>query len=83
MLGVLADYSDFESPDGKRVVESVRSCLKNQAGGHYGRLLSSSHACAPVRLDTSERVRSQFFGLGTGDRVVSVEGEATVLGATR
>lgn len=87
VLETLATSKDdiWERPSGSRLVQSVWSCLeKCWSNGYPGTMwLPSSHACAPVRLDTSEHIRRDFFGLGRGDRVVSAEGLATVLGATR
>lgn len=83
VLGALAEDGGLENPAGVELVDEIRSCLLRWSKGEQGRSLSSAHVCAPVRLDTSERTRQDFFGLGTGDRVISAEGEATVLGVTR
>lgn len=83
VLGVLTQDGGLDSPTGAHLVESIRSCLLQWSRGEQGKSLSSTCSCAPVRLDTSEQARHNFFGLGTGDRVISAEGEATVLGATR
>lgn len=83
VLEILTEPDGFESLRGRKLIEIIMADLERRLAGHHGRSLPSSHACTPVRLDASERARRDFFGLGTGDRVVSVDGEATVIGASR
>ncbi len=83
VLGALKDDSGLDSPAGLELVDTVRSRLVSWSRGEHGRSVPSASACAPVRLDTSDRARRDLFGLGAGDRVMSAKGEATVLGATR
>lgn len=83
VLGVLTQAGGLESPAGFGFVEDVRMRLVRWSRGEQGRPCSSAYACAPVNLDTSHRARQLFFGLGAGDRVMSAEGGATVLGATK
>lgn len=82
VLGILTEGCGLESPAGIQLVEDIRFYLLRWSKGEKGRLLSSANA-PPVRLDTSQQVRQDFFGLGVGDQVMSADGEATVLGATR
>ncbi|CAM9356733.1 unnamed protein product [Ectocarpus sp. 12 AP-2014] len=65
------------------LMDDIRSRLLRWSRGEHGRSVASVRPWAPVRLDTSEQARRDLFGLGVGDRVLSAEGEATVLGATR
>lgn len=83
VLGALDDDSAFASPAGVELVDAVRSRLLGWSRGAHGKSVPSARACAPVRVDTSDQARRDLFGLGAGDRVLSAEGEATVLGATR
>lgn len=83
VLEILSEPRGFESPRGRKLTESILSDFEKRLSGHRGRSLPSSHVCTPVRLDASERARADFFDLGIGDRVLSAEGEATVMGATR
>lgn len=82
VLGILIEDCGIESPAGIHLVKDIKAYLLRWSKGEHGRLLSSANAL-PVRLDTSQQVRQDFCGLGIGDRVMSAEGEATVLGATR
>lgn len=83
VLEILTEPQEFESLRGRKLVEIIMAGLDQRMAGHHQRSLPSSHACTPVRLDVSERARRDFLGLGTGDRVVSADGEATVIGASR
>lgn len=84
ILGVLHDPARFaSSPAGAELAENISSRLLEWSRGEHGRSVPSARSCAPVRLDTSEHGRRDLFGLGVGDRVLSAEGEATVLGATK
>lgn len=83
VLGALNTDGGLNSPAGVDLVESIHARLLEWSRGEHGRLVPSARTCAPVRVDTSEQARREFFGLGVGDRVLSAEGEATVLGSTR
>ena len=83
ILGVLTEVGGFESPAGVGFIEDIRLRLIRWSRGEQGRLCSSTYACVPVNLDTSQRARQHFFGLGAGDRIISADGEAVVLGATK
>lgn len=83
VLGALNDDSGLASRAGVELVGAVRSRLLEWSRGEHGKSVPSARTCAPVRIDTSDRARRDLLGLGAGDRVLSAEGEATVLGATR
>ncbi|CAM9328498.1 unnamed protein product, partial [Scytosiphon promiscuus] len=84
VLGILHDPSrSAGSAASGELVENICSRLREWSRGEHGRSVPSARSCAPVRLDTSEQARQDLFGLGVGDRVLSAEGEATVLGATK
>lgn len=84
VLGALNDdNNELASPAGIELVDAVRSRLLGWSRGEHGKSVPSARMCAPVRVDTSDQARRDLFGLGAGDRVLSAEGEATVLGATR
>lgn len=84
VLGVLHDHVRFaNSPARAELAENICSRLREWSRGEHGRSVPSARSCAPVRLDTSEQARRDLFGLGVGDRVLSAEGEAVVLGATK
>lgn len=83
VLGALNGDSGLASPAGVELVDAVRSRLLRWSQGEHEKSVPSARTCAPVRVDTSDQARRDLFGLGAGDRVLSAEGEATVLGATR
>ena len=83
VLGALSDDNGLATPAGAELVDAVRSRLFGWSRGEHGKSVPSARMCAPVRVDTSDQARRDLFGLGAGDRVLSAEGEATVLGATR
>lgn len=83
VLGALDGDGELASPAGVQLVDAVRSHLLGWSRGEHGKSVPSARTCAPVRVDTSDQARRDLFGLGAGDRVLSAEGEATVLGATR
>lgn len=83
VLGTLNGDGGLARPAGVDLVENIHARLLEWSRGEHGRSVPSARTCAPVRVDTSEQARREFFGLGVGDRVLSTEGEATVLGATR
>lgn len=82
VLDVLTREGGLETPTGSSLVESTRSCLIRWSKGQLGRSVSPAYCCTPVRVNTSEEARQHFFGLGAGDRVISADGGATILGAT-
>lgn len=82
VLDVLTKDGGLETPNGSSLVESTRSCLTRWSKGQLGRSVSPAYGCTPVRVNTSEEARQHFFGLGAGDRVISADGGATILGAT-
>lgn len=82
VLDVLTKEGGLETPAGCSLVDSTRSCLTQWSKGQLGRSVSPAYGCTPVRVNTSEEARQHFFGLGAGDRVISADGEATILGAT-
>eukprot|EP00903_Cladosiphon_okamuranus_P007137 g6932.t1 len=83
VLGALDHDGGLASPAGVELVDAVRSRLFGWVRGEHGKSVPSSRTCAPVRIDTSDQARRDLFGLGARDRVLSAEGEATVLGATK
>ncbi|CAM9095192.1 unnamed protein product, partial [Hapterophycus canaliculatus] len=84
VLEVLNDPARFTgSSASAKLAENICLRLREWSRGEHRMSVPSARSCAPVRLDTSEQARRDLFGLGVGDRVLSAEGEATVLGATK
>lgn len=83
VLQILSDDERSRNSVGVRLLQETLSDIERSCSRPCRISLPSSHVCSPVLLDASEKIRETFHGLGAGDRVLSAEGEGTILGATR
>lgn len=83
VLQILSEDEECHNPVGVRLLQEALSDIERSCSRPCRISLPSSHVFSPVLLDTSEKIRETFHGLGVGDRVLSAEVEGTILGATR